>query len=251
MEYTINKLAKMSGVSTRTLRFYDEMGLLVPTRVSSNGYRIYGQKEIDLLQQILFYRELNVPLEDIKKIMISKDFDRESALVKHLTALRSKRNQLDTLILNLEKTIKNAKGEIEMNDAEKFEGFKQKLIDDNEKQYGAEVRSKYGEDSVNSANAKVKGLSKQQYEEVEKLSLEIAEALKAAFEQGDPAGDLAQKACDLHKRWLCYFWPTYSKEAHLGLGQMYVDDPRFTAYYDKIAPGCAEFLRDALAVYCK
>ena len=116
MEYTINKLAKMAGVSTRTLRFYDEMGLLMPARISSNGYRIYGQKEIDLLQQILFYRELNVPLEDIKRMMVSKNYDRESALVNHLTALRSKRDQLDTLILNLEKTIKATEGDIEMND---------------------------------------------------------------------------------------------------------------------------------------
>lgn len=251
MEYTINRLAKLAGISTRTLRFYDEMGLLVPARVNSNGYRIYGQKEIDLLQQILFYRELNVPLEDIKKLVSSKNFDREAALINHLTALRSKRDQLDTLILNLEKTIKSAKGEIEMNDNEKFEGFKKKLIDDNERQYGAEVREKYGEDTVNASNAKIKGMTKEQYEEVEKLSLEVNETLKAAFEEGDPTGTLAQKACELHKKWLCYFWPSYSKEAHKGLGQMYVDDPRFTAYYDKIAPGCAVFLRDALLVYCK
>lgn len=251
MEYTINKLAKMAGVSTRTLRFYDELGLLSPARVSSNGYRIYGQQEIDLLQQILFYRELNVPLEDIKKIMISGDFDRESALLQHLTALRCKRDQLDTLIRNLEKTIKSAKGQLKMNDNEKFEGFKQKLIDDNERQYGAEVKTTYGEDTVNASNVKIKGMTKEQYVEVEKLSLELNEALKAAYEQGEPAGTLAQKACELHKRWLCYFWPSYSKEAHAGLGQMYVDDARFTAYYDKIAPGCALFLRDALQLYCK
>lgn len=251
MEYTINKLAKMAGVSTRTLRYYEEMGLLSPTRVSSNGYRIYGQKEVDLLQQILFYRELGVPLEETKRIVCTKDFDGNAALESHLAALRARREQLDLLIANVEKTIKAEKGEIIMSDTEKFEGFKQKLIDENEKQYGAEVRAKYGDDTVNASNAKFKGLSKEQYAEVERLSLEVNETLKAAFAQGDPASPIAQKACELHKKWLCYFWANYSKEAHLGVTQMYVDDPRFTAYYDKIAVGCAEFLRDAVLIYCK
>ena len=251
MDYTIKKLAKITGVSTRTLRFYDEIGLLVPARKSSNGYRIYGQKEVDLLQQILFYRELDMPLEDIKSIVLSDDFDREAALRSHLKVLKKKRDRLDTLILNLEKTIKYVKGEIVMNDTEKFEGFKQKLIDENEKQYGAEIREKYGEAAVMASNAKLMGMTKEQYMEAEKLSSEINETLKAAVEQGDPAGELAQKACAAHKKWLSYFWPSYSKEAHAGLGRMYAEDPRFTAYYDKIAPGCAKFFRDALQIYCQ
>jgi len=94
------------------------------------------------------------------------------------------------------------------------------------------------------------GMSKEQYTELEKLSLEVNETLKTAFEQGDPSSELAQKACELHKRWLCYFWDEYSKEAHLAVAQMYVDDPRFTECYDKIIPGCAVFLRDAVKIYC-
>jgi len=251
MEYTINKLAKLAGVSTRTLRYYDEFGLLSPVRVSSNGYRIYGQNEIDRLQQILFYRELGVPLEEIKKIMFSKDFDGTAALQSHLTALLAKRKQLDLLIANVEKTIKAEKGVVIMSDQEKFEGFKQRLVDGNERQYGEEIREKYGDDAIDRSNAKVKGMTKEQYTEVERLSAQINETLKAAFEQGDPASDLAQKACELHKQWLCYFWDHYSKEAHAGITQMYVDDPRFTAYYDQIAVGCAAFLRDAVLIYCK
>ena len=251
MEYTINKLARLAGVSTRTLRYYDEFGLLSPVRMSANGYRIYGQKEVDLLQQILFYRELGVSLEEIKRIIFSKNFDGQEALESHLSALLSKRKQLDLLITNVENTIKKIKGEIRMSDKEKFEGFMQKLVDDNEKQYGEEIRTEYGDDVVDRSNAKVRGMSKEQYDQVEKLSFEVNEALKVAFHQGDPAGELAQKACELHKRWLCYYWDNYSKEAHIGLAQMYVEDPRFTAYYDKIAVGCAEFLRDAILIYCK
>lgn len=251
MEYTVNKLAKLARVSTRTLRYYDELGLLSPVRTSSNGYRIYGEKEVDRLQQILFYRELGVSLEEIKKILSSKDFYGEAALESHLSALLAKRKQLDLLIANVEKTIKATKGETTMSDQEKFEGFVQKMVDDNEKQYGEEIRAKYGDDAVDRSNAKVKGMSQEQYAEIEKLSAQLHETLKAAFEQGDPASELAQKACELHKQWLCFYWDHYSKEAHMGVTQMYVDDPRFTAYYDKIAPGCATFLRDAVLIYCK
>jgi len=250
MEYTINRLAKMAGVSTRTLRYYDEIGLLSPARISSNGYRIYGRKEIDRLQQILFYRELGVPLEEIRKIISSKDFNELAALESHLSALLARRKQLDMLIANVEKTIKAAKGEMIMSDREKFEGFKKRLIDENEQKYGSEIRAKYGDEAVDRSNAKLMGMSMEQYEEYEKLTVQFHETLKAAFEQGDPAGELAQKACELHKKWLCFFWDKYSKEAHIGVTRMYVSDPRFTAYFDKIAEGCAAFLRDAVQIYC-
>lgn len=126
-----------------------------------------------------------------------------------------------------------------------------KLVTENEKQYGAEIREKYGEEVVEASNARLMSLSPQEYEKAQELSQQINTTLKLAFAAGDPAGPLAQHVCALHKEWLCYFWPTYSKEAHLGLAQMYVHDPRFMAYYDSVAPGCAQFLRDALAVFCK
>ena len=137
-----------------------------------------------------------------------------------------------------------------MSKNKKFEDFKQKLISDNEKRHGDEIRNKYGNDTINRSNAKIKGMTKEKYAEVEKLSQEVNETLKAAFEQGDPSSELAQKACELHKRWLCCFWTGYSKEAHIGVTQMYVDDPRFTEYYDKIAPGCAVFLCEAVKIFC-
>lgn len=250
MEYTINKLAKLAGVSTRTLRWYDKCGLLPPKSIRSNGYRIYGEAEVDRLQQILFYRELGIELNEIGRILSSEDFDGKAALESHLTALLAKRKQLDTLIANVQKSIGYTKGELSMTDQEKFEGFKKKLIDDNEQNYGEEIRSKYGNDVINRSNKKVQNMSKEQYQEMEALTNELNNTLKEAFLQGNPSGGLAQKAADLHKRWLCFYWDTYSKEAHMGVTQMYVDDPRFTAYYDKIIPGCAEFLRDAVNIYC-
>jgi len=251
MEHTINKLSKLSGVSTRTLRYYDEIGLLKPARVATSGYRIYGQEQADILQQILFYRELEFSLEEIKTLLSAPDFDRGQAFENHLTALHKKRERLDKLIQTVTKSRAALKGELTMSDQEKFEGFKQGLIEENEQKYGKEARSKYGDRAVDESNAKLKGLTKEQYEEGERLRLELEETLKAAFDTGNPARELAQKACDLHRQWLCVFYPKYTKEYHMGLGEMYVLDERFRANYDKLAPGCTEFLRDAINVYCK
>lgn len=249
MEYTVQKLAKLAGVSTRTLRYYDEIGILKPARINSSGYRIYGPQEVDRLQQILFYRELGVSLENIKNIMTDPSFDRTNALKEHRDKLLAKRTQLDQLIANVDKTIQVTEGRITMSDKEKFEGFKQKMIDDNEKKYGAEIRAKYGDKTVDQSNQKIKGLTEEQYAEMEKLGEEVLVTLKEAMATGNPASDLAQKTAELHRKWLSYTWASYRKEAHAGLAQMYVDDERFAAYYDKVQPGAAEFLRDAILVY--
>ncbi|SFD83472.1 DNA-binding transcriptional regulator, MerR family [Paenibacillus catalpae] len=249
MEYTVQKLGQLAGVSTRTLRYYDELGLLKPARVSSSGYRIYGEAEVDLLQQILFFRELGIGLEQIKQIVTDPSFDKANALKEHHEQLLDRRRQLDELIRNVELSIEHAEGRINMSDKQKFEGFKQKMIDENEKKYGKEIREKYGDDTVNASNAKLSHMTQEQFEEVTQLAEEVKTTLAAAFKTGDPAGDLAQKAADLHKRWLCYYWKEYSKEAHAGLAQMYVDDERFTAYYDTEQPGMAVFLRDAIHIY--
>jgi DNA-binding transcriptional MerR regulator len=249
MEYTVHKLGKMAGISTRTLRYYDEIGMLKPARINSSGYRIYGEQEVNLLQQILFYKELGIKLETINQIVTSPTFDEAKALADHRSQLLDKRAQLDLLIANVEKTISSKGGEIEMTNNEKFEGFKQKMIDQNEKTYGKEIREKYGDETVNKSNAKVKNMTQSQHDEVKRLSEEVQTTLAEAFKTGDSSSDLAQRAADLHKQWLMYFWSEYSKEAHENLAQMYVDDERFTMYYDKEVPGTAEFLKDAIHVY--
>lgn len=252
MEYTVNQLARLSGVSTRTLRYYDKIGLLKPAKVRSNKYRIYGSKEVDLLQQILFYKELGVPLEGVKEILSDPGYDKKKAMENHLQELIKRKEQIQQLIENVTLTIGTMNGGRDMSDTEKFNGFKNKLVEENEQKYGAEIRSKYGDSVIDVSNKKWKDMTEEQYQEVEKLSEQVNSTLKEALELGDPASELAQKACELHKQWLCYFWPEgmYSKEAHKGLGEMYVQDERFKEYYDKIVPGAAEFLRDALNIYC-
>jgi len=248
MEYTVQKLGQMAGISTRTLRYYDEIGILKPARINSSGYRIYGQAEVNRLQQILFYKELGVSLEVIKDIVTSPSYDGAQALREHREQLLNKRKQLDVLIANVEKTIASMEGKITMTDQEKFAGFKQQLIDENEARYGKEIRAKYGDEVVNRSYEKVKKMSEEEYQQVTRLAEEVLTTLAEAFETGDPASDLAQRAADLHKQWLTFYWSDYTKEAHANLAQMYVEDEQFKAYYEK-KPGMTEFLRDAIQIY--
>lgn len=249
MEYTVSKLAKMAGVSNRTLRYYDQIGLLKPARINSSGYRIYGQEEIDLLQQILFYRELEASIDEIKSIINQPAFNQVNALKSHYDNLQQKRAHLDKIIATVEKTIANKKGEISMKDNEKFEGFKEKAINDNEQKYGEDIRTKYGDTVIDKSNKKFMGMSEEDYNAFTKLEEEINNLLPKAYKTGDPASGLAQELAAKHQAWLIYTWPNYSKEAHAGLAEMYVADESFTAYYDEHVKGGTKFLRDAIMVY--
>lgn len=197
----------------------------------------------------MFYRELGLQLETIKEIIHDPSFNRKNALKEHLQQLIAKRKQIDLLIEIVKKTIKHEEGRIQMSDQEKFEGFKKRLVEENEKKYGDEVRERWGEEALEASNQKVLNMSQENYEKVTKLAEDVNQTLAKAMETGDPASEIAQRAADLHKQWLTFYWKEYSKEAHAGLAQMYVDDERFKAYYDKVKPGAAEFLRDAILVY--
>lgn len=249
MEYTIQKLASLAKISTRTLRYYDEIGLLPPLRTSSSGYRIYGEKEIIRLQQILFYRELGLPLEKIASIVTSSTFNEGEALKEHKRNLEERRKQIDELLANVERSIEDYEGRSKMKDKERFEGFKKNMVEENDRKYGAEVRKKYGDEAFEKSNNKVMGMSEADYDRAQKLASDIISTLHEAMETGDPASETAQKAAALHKEWLTMYWDKYSPEAHAGLAEMYVYNERFKAYYDKEKPGTAEFLRDAVLIF--
>lgn len=249
MEYTIRKLAQLAGISTRTLRYYDEIGLLKPCRVSSSGYRIYGRDEVDRLQQIMFYRELDFSLESVAAVLDAPEFDRARALQEHREMLIGRRERLDLLIESVDRTIAMDEGRMEMNDEQKFEGFKRGLIEENERKYGSEIRSRYGDEAVDRSNEKVMGMTREQHDEAARLSAELMDTLAEAKDAGDPGSELAQRAAELHKRWLMIYWSEYSPQAHAGLARMYVEDERFKAHYDAAGPGTAEFLRDAILIY--
>lgn len=253
MEYTVNSLAKLAGVSPRTLRYYDQIGLLKPLRVDENGYRVYGSEQVDTLQQIRFFTELGFPLKEVLRLLRSPEYDRERALESHLLALNQEKERIERLIQNVHKTLEAQKGESNMTDKEKFEGFKRELVRDNEARFGKEARQKYGDDTVNAANEKLLAMDERTYQNIQELEEELYRLLAQAAEEGDPESPLSQKVCALHKEWLCFYWPegTYTKEAHRSMGELYVEDPRFKEYYDKIHPNAAKLLHDALMIYCK
>jgi len=241
----------MSGISTRTLRYYDEIGLLRPLKVRSNGYRIYGPNEINTLQQILFYRELELPLDDIRKVLVDDAFNREEALRSHYEKLLQKRHQIDLLLENLKQSLDEEKGRIRMKDKDKFQGFKEKKLKENEEKYGKEIREKYGDDMVEKSNAKYMGRSKEQHDRAELLSSEILEKLKTLTGNVPADSEEGKTLAELHKEWLMLYWPVYDVEAHQGLGDMYVEDERFKAFYDAAVEGAAAYLRDCIYAYTK
>lgn len=250
MEYSIKKLAEMAGVTSRTLRYYDTIQLLKPKRINSSGYRIYGEEEIDRLQQILFFREFEISLEEIKNYLDNPHFNHTEALLQHRHELVARRDRLDQLLKTLDTTVANRKGETTMTDKQKFEGFKQQQLGDNETKYGKEIRDKYGADTVKQANKKFDNLTEEQYTIMQKTAKQILTDLKNAMKSGEPVSTESQKLAKLHKDWLSYTWPTYSKAAHRGLADMYVADERFTKYYDNTAgKGAAQFLRDAIYIF--
>lgn len=250
MEYSIQEFAQLAGVTTRTLRYYDRIGLLEPARVSEAGYRIYTSREADALQQILFYKSFGMELRDIKQALQVPDFDRLEALQNQLEQLRQKRRQLDGLIDNITRTILCEKGEAAMSDGQKFEAFKKQLVEENEQEYGDEIRQKYGDDTVEQSNARMMNLTQQQYDDMQQLATEMLTLLEQAVETGQsPQSEQGADIARLHKEWLGYSWPDYSAEAHRNLADMYIADERFTVYYDGNVPGCAQFLRDAIHVH--
>jgi DNA-binding transcriptional MerR regulator len=249
MEYTVQKLAAMAGVSARALRYYDQVGLLKPARTSRSGYRLYGEAEIDRLQQILFYRELGVDLDTIRSIVAAPAFDRIAALRDHRTQLIEKRAQLDRLIDNVDRSLAAATGRETMQDKDKFSGFGQKLVDENEAKHGAEARRRWGDAAVDGSNAKVAKMTEAEHQAAAELAKAVIAALLEAMDTGDAAGEKARRTVELHKRWLMIYWDKYTPAYHAGLGRMYVEDDRFRANYDRNRPGAAEFLRDAILAY--
>ncbi len=249
MEYSVKELAELSGVSSRTLRYYDEIGLLKPARWSEAGYRVYEEKEVDLLQQILFYRELGIELKEIKRIVCDPSYDQLEALKGHYRELEQKRNHLDQLLSTVRQTISSRERGIRMSDPDKFAGFKEQLIEENEKNYGKEAREKYGEDTIDESNDRLRDMSEEKFEKMKALEADILQLLKEAYATGNPASKKAQELADKHRQWLLYSWKSYSKEAHAGLAEMYVADERFKEYYEKVVQGGAQFLKEAILNY--
>lgn len=247
MDYSIRELSELAGVSARTLRYYDEIGLLKPKYIRETGYRFYGEGELALLQQILFYRERNLDLKKIKRILYQPDFDAVAALEEHLLELEEQKARMEALILTVKHTLCSMKGEYDMSDREKFEAFKKKAVEENEAQYGEEVREKFGDEQMDESNRKILSMSKENWERFQKLEEKIRKSLEEGVRAKiKPESKEAGEIVKLHKEWLNMTWKKYQKEAHRELAKGYVLDERFKSYYDRNLDGCAVLLRDAV-----
>ncbi len=245
--YSIKELSELAGVSARTLRYYDQIGLLKPSYTSEAGYRFYGEYEVNMLQQILFYRERGMDLKSIRRILYDEEFDLAGALEEHLRDLEMQKDRIDRLIDLVQRSIQSMKGEDDMSDAEKFQAFKENAVKQHEEMYGEEARRKYGDEDVDAAQRKVLNMTEEEYERFENLGKEIRTRLKEAVLSGvSPDSEEAGRIVILHKEWLGMTWKRYTEEAHNAMANLYISDERFRAYYDREVPGCAEFLEKAI-----
>ncbi|MCU6713071.1 MerR family transcriptional regulator [Paenibacillus sp. J5C_2022] len=239
----VKEVAELVGISVRTLHHYDEIGLLIPDETTEAGYRIYSEQNLAMLQQILFFKELGFPLKQIKEIVTDPAFDRLEALRLHEQMLLDKRRRLEQLLETVRKTISHAKGEMEMSSKDKFAGF-----DFGKNPYEQEARERWGDEAVDASNKKLNQLK--QSGGMEQFQEEMNELYRklAAVRGEDPASGEAQSAIGEWYRMLNKMG-SYSLDAFKGLGQMYVDDERFTKTIDGFGEGLAQFMRDAMAVY--
>ena len=241
--FTVKQLSKLAGVTPRTLHHYDDIGLLKPSRIGENGYRYYGEEALLKLQQILFYRELDFPLEEIRRIMGRRDFDLLGALQSHREALQKRASRLSQLLVTLDNTIQHIKGEKLMSQKGLFKGFNE----EEQEKYALEAEQIYDPETVRESNRKWKAYSKEKKDAILAEGNQIYLDMIAAMPKGASSPEV-QVIVERWRRHMDYFW-TPNLDQLLGLASMYNDDPKFKANFDDMHPKLATFMREAVTVY--
>jgi len=243
--FTVKQLSKLAGVTPRTLRHYDAIDLLKPSQIGKNGYRYYNKDSLLRLQQILFYRELDLRLEDIKKIVSRRDFDVMGALQSHKEALRNQVTRLNRLIRTVDKTMKYLKGEKQMSNRDLFYGFSE----EEQEKYTQEAGQLYDPDTVHASNKKWKSYSAAEKERIMTEGNAIYIDLIAAISRGVADPQVQALIGRWHKH-IEYFWMPKDDQL-IALANSYYDDPRFKANFDKMDPRLARFMSEAVKIYMK
>lgn len=245
MKLKIKEIADLTGVTVRTLHYYDEIGLLKPGVVTQAGYRLYNEENLELLQQILFFRELDFPLNEIKEIVTSPFFDKTKALQKHRELLLKKRERLNNLINLTEKTLK---GESKMS----FKEFDMTEIEESMKEYAEEVKERWGSTQAYAQSQKrTASYTKDQWAQIDAEVKEIFRTFAGLSSQGLPP-DSAQAQAAV-KRWqdcISNHFYTCSDEMLASLGMMYTGDERFRKNLDEFGDGTARFMSESIEIYC-
>ena len=245
---TVKRVAEASGISVRTLRFYDEIDLVKPAFYGENGYRYYETEQLLLIQQILFYRELGFELSTIKQIVNEPNFDTEDALRKHRKFLSKKLKQTHQLIETIDDTLNILNGRKKVREEKLFLGFdpvKQKALE-------KEVETRWGTESrrfLEECHQRTSDWKELDYKIAQEDYHQLNEQLRDEIERSSTASDFSvQSLIQKHYELVCRFW-TPDRNAYIGLGESYCDHPDFQKYYFGYHPDLAEFIRDAMAVY--
>lgn len=245
MKLHIREFAKLTGVSVRTLHYYDEIGLLKPSFVDEqNGYRYYDENTLCRMQEILFYRELQFSLKEIRMILSSPDYDKQNALAEQKHLLTLKKERLERLVSALDGAMKGEKISMDIFDNSEFEAKRE--------EYAKEAKEKWGSTAAYKESAvKTAGYSADKWNKVnsamDELIAEFSECIRNGF-----APD-SKEAQELVKRWQDFITDNYytcTKEILAGLAEMYVSDERFMKNIDRHGDGTARFMSDAIKVYC-
>ncbi len=243
MERTVHELAKLADVSVRTLHHYDSIGLLPPSRVTNAGYRLYDEASVQRLEQILFFRELDFPLKEIKQILDHPSFDKTQALKAQRELLLLKRQRLDHLVSAIDQTLK---GEQSMS----FNAFNTQEIETAKEKYAAEVRERWGNTAAYTQSTV--RTNSYQASDWERITAETNAIFQAFADNMDfpPSSSKVQK---LVAQWQEHITQNYydcTNEILAGLGELYIGDERFTENIDKHRKGLAAFISEAILCYC-
>ena len=248
--YTVKQLAVLSGVSVRTLHHYDEIGLLKPARIGANGYRYYGRDELLRLQQVLFHRELGLPLDEISRLLDAPDFDRVEALKAQKVKLLADAKRYLRLVRTIDETLAALNGETEMNDKAIYRGFEPQKQSEYEDwlvdRHGQGVRK-----SIEESKRRMTGRSSAELERSQAEYQSVEDGLADALRQGSPADSTpVQALVKRHHAWVGDMWGrTPSRDAYVGLSQTYAAHPDFVARFEAKAPGLTEYIGQAITVF--
>jgi MerR family transcriptional regulator, thiopeptide resistance regulator len=249
VKWTVGELARLARVSVRTLHHYDAVGLLPPSGRSEAGYRLYTAPDLERLQQILLFRELGFALAEIRRIMLDPQFDRRRALVAQRTLLADRATRLETMLSAVDAALDAAQRGIAMKADELFEAFG----DFDPRDYDEEVRRRWGTTDAYAESARrTAAYGKADWQAIKAESDDITADFAAALDQGSAPGDPAVQAIvDRHFQHLARWFYTPTPETYAGLGDLYVNDPRFTRNLDKARKGLAAFQRAAMRTYAQ
>jgi DNA-binding transcriptional MerR regulator len=244
-ELTVGSVARLAGVTVRTLHHYDDIGLVAPAGRTDSGYRTYGPDQVERLQEVLFFRELGFSLETIREVVGRSGYSRAAALRQQRKMLEARAEHLSAMIDAVDRAIAAEKTGVKMTNEEMLEVFG----DFDPAEYEEEAKERWGEtDAYQESARRVAGYTKDDWEAIKGEADAINQAFLRLMAAGTPADDPAAMAvAEQHRAHISRRFYDCSKEMHAGLGQMYVADARFTENIDKAGEGLAEYMSAAIA----